>query len=318
MARPLRIEYAGAFYHVTSRGNEGRKIFDFNADRERFLSYLKEAHQRFKIMIHAYCLMDNHYHLLVETPLANLSRGMQMINSGYTTYYNFKNKRLGHLFQGRYKAILVEKDSYAQQLSRYIHLNPVRTGTVSRPEEYPWSSYRYYTHSKETPAFLTSEFILTLFSNKRYEGQKDYKSFVEEGLSKEMVNPLKGVTAGLILGSHGFVQEIKDKYLDRSKKSRDLPSLRELKKDYASAEDIISFLQDEDALTERECLKIMAYLLRKHTGETLEEISRRLSNRMSAAAISQSFSRLEKKRGRDRNLNKKLEVIKGKLFNVEV
>jgi len=318
MARPLRIEYSGAFYHVTSRGNEGRKIFNSDGDKERFLNYLKDAHQRFKIMIHTYCLMDNHYHLLVETPLANLTRCMQMVNSSYTTYYNLKNKRLGHLFQGRYKAILVDKDSYAQELSRYIHLNPVRAEVASTPESYPWSSYHYYIYPERIPEFLTVEFVLAYFANKRDEAQRAYRRFVEEGLPRELTNPLKDLRAGLILGSRSFVQSIKDKYLDYNQRSRDLPSLRELKKDRFLPEDIVGFLQEEGGLTERERLKITVYLLRKHTGDTLEEIARRFSNRMSAAAISQCFLRLEKKRGQDRNLDKKLKVIEDKLLNVEV
>jgi putative transposase len=126
MARPLRISYPGAFYHVTSRGNEQKAVFKSTPDRERFLEYLESSVQRYNAIIHAYCLMDNHYHLLLETPDGNLSRIMAHINGAYTMYFNIKRKRFGHLFQGRYKAILVEADEYAEELSRYIHLNPVR------------------------------------------------------------------------------------------------------------------------------------------------------------------------------------------------
>ena len=129
MARPLRIQYPGAFYHVTSRGNARKAIFRSNRDREKFLSYLESAHDRYGATIHVYCLMDNHYHVLVETPLGNLSKILHHINGAYTTYFNTKRKRSGHLFQGRYKAILVEKDSYCKELSRYIHLNPIRAWT---------------------------------------------------------------------------------------------------------------------------------------------------------------------------------------------
>ncbi|MDO9507797.1 MAG: transposase, partial [Thermovirgaceae bacterium] len=144
MARPLRIEYPGAFYHVTSRGNERKDIFKSGTDREKFLSYLKSATERYGAVIHAYCLMSNHYHLMLETPQGNLSWIMKHINSSYTSYFNIKRKRAGHLLQGRYKAILVEADTYAAELSRYIHLNPVGAKMVGSPEEYPWSSYRYY------------------------------------------------------------------------------------------------------------------------------------------------------------------------------
>ena len=133
MARPLRIEYPGAFYHVTSRGNEQKDIFKSKSDREKFISYLESASIRYGAVIHAYCLMSNHYHLLVETPHGNLSQIMKHINSSYTIYYNVKRKRAGHLLQGRFKAILVDGDVYATELSRYIHLNPVRAGIVTVP-----------------------------------------------------------------------------------------------------------------------------------------------------------------------------------------
>ena len=126
MARPLRIAFPGAFYHVTARGNERKAVFKSIRDRQKFIEYLETATERYNAVIHAYCLMDNHYHLLLETPSGNLPQIMQHINGAYTTYFNLKRVRAGHLFQGRYKAILVEMDEYAKELSRYIHLNPVR------------------------------------------------------------------------------------------------------------------------------------------------------------------------------------------------
>lgn len=142
-----------------------------------------------------------------------------MINSSYTTYYNIKNKRIGYLFQGRYKAILVDKDSYAQVLSRYIHLNPVQSRITSTPDEYLLSSYRYYLHPKNRPGFLRIELFLSCFNNKRDNGRKAFKEFVEEGLSRKIANPFKEVVAGLILGSQDFAHTIKYKYLDTKKKS---------------------------------------------------------------------------------------------------
>ncbi|MDY6972201.1 MAG: transposase, partial [Thermodesulfobacteriota bacterium] len=145
MARPLRIEFPHAFYHVTSRGNERKAIYKSQRDREKFLVYLKSATERYGAVIHLYCLMGNHYHLLVETPLGNLSQIMHHINGAYTTYFNIKRKRSGHLFQGRYRAILVDIDEYAKHLCRYVDLNPVRAGLSEDPENYRWSSCRYYT-----------------------------------------------------------------------------------------------------------------------------------------------------------------------------
>jgi len=137
MSRPLRIEYPGAFYHVTSRGNERKMVFQSTRDREKYLTYLESAHHRYGAIIHVYCLMGNHYHLLLETPRGNLSKVLHHINGAYTTYFNIKRGRFGHLFQGRFKGILVEKDAYCKELSRYIHLNPVRAGMVKSPSEYP-------------------------------------------------------------------------------------------------------------------------------------------------------------------------------------
>jgi len=160
MSRPLRIVYAGAFYHVTSRGNEQKDVFKSKRDREKFLEYLESATERYGAVIHVYCLMSNHYHLLVETPAGNLPQIMGHINGAYTTYYNIKRKRSGHLFQGRYKAILVEFDEYALELSRYIHLNPVRAGMVTHPEEYRWSSYRNFIGQGSGPTWLKLDTIL--------------------------------------------------------------------------------------------------------------------------------------------------------------
>ncbi|SPF44950.1 transposase (fragment) [Syntrophobacter sp. SbD1] len=144
MARPLRIEYEGAFYHVTARGNERWKIFFMKKDYDKFKEYIEAAEINFGFILHAYVLMTNHYHLIVETPQKNLGRIMHYLNSSYTTYVNIKRKRNGHLFQGRYKAILVDKDNYLLELSRYVHLNPVRANMTQKPEDYPYSSYRSY------------------------------------------------------------------------------------------------------------------------------------------------------------------------------
>jgi len=149
MGRPLRIEYAGAHYHVTAQGNEKKDVFKSQRDREQFLSYLESAVNRYGAVIHAYYLMSNHYHLLIETPSGNISQIMQHINGAYTNYFNVKRKRVGHLFQSHYKAILIEADAYSKELSRYIHLNSVRAGMVNRPEEYRWSSYCDYISQRK-------------------------------------------------------------------------------------------------------------------------------------------------------------------------
>lgn len=164
MACQLRMQFPGAFYHVTSRGNEQRNVFSDNQDRERFLSYLESAVERYGAVVHVWCLMENHYHLFLETPRGNLSQIMRHLNGAYTTSFNVRHQRSGHLFQGRYKAIVVEADSYALELSRYIHLNPVRAKLTEKPEDYSWSSYRGYIGREATPPWLTTARILDYFN----------------------------------------------------------------------------------------------------------------------------------------------------------
>ena len=144
MARPLRIEYSGAYYHVTSRGNERKAIFRDDRDRERLLELLARAVKDFHLRLHGYVLMSNHYHLLVETPRGGLSRALRYLNGVYTQAFNRRHRRVGHLFQGRYKAILVDKDAYLLELSRYIHLNPLRVELVKdlkELENYPYCGH---------------------------------------------------------------------------------------------------------------------------------------------------------------------------------
>src|SRR6266571_8366879 len=169
MARPLRIEYEGAHYHVTSRGNERKAIFRDDTDREKFLELIGRAVEQFDIRVHAYVLMDNHYHLLIETPKAGLNRALRYLNGVYTQAFNRRHKRVGHLFQGRYKAILVEKDSYLLELSRYIHLNPVRImpwkGRAGREqlrylERYRWSSIGGYWGTGRKESWVSYDEVL--------------------------------------------------------------------------------------------------------------------------------------------------------------
>jgi putative transposase len=187
MARPLRIEYEGAYYHITARGNEKRKIYFTKSDYAKFKGYLAEAKKKYGIIIHSYVLMSNHYHLIIQTPEANLSKAMHYINGSYTTYTNIKRNRSGHLFQGRYKAILIDRDNYLLELSRYLHLNPVRAGMVNRPEEYPYSSYKtYISGSKED--ILSEDVILRMLSDKEGDARKKYKEFVESAIGRELEN----------------------------------------------------------------------------------------------------------------------------------
>jgi putative transposase len=163
MSRPLRLEFAGALYHVTSRGNRREDIYESDSDRQSFLNVLGDVCARYNWSCHAYCLMGNHYHLLIETPDANLSKGMRQLNGVYTQIFNRANNRVGHVFQGRYKAILVEKQSYLLELSRYIVLNPVRAEMVRSAKDWRWSSYRAMAGQAKAEACLDVEWLLASF-----------------------------------------------------------------------------------------------------------------------------------------------------------
>jgi len=213
MARPIRIEYEGGVYHVTSRGNARQDIFADSNDYRTFFMVLADVVERYRWIVHAYCLMDNHYHLLVETPQANLSHGMRQLNGVYTQKYNRSHNLVGHLFQGRYKAFIVEKDVYLLELSRYIALNPVRAGLASSPEEWPWSSYGSTAGMKPRESFLHTDWLLSLFSPSKIHARRQYISFVKQGLGNE--NPLREAKGGLIVGREAFVATIQ-KLIDES------------------------------------------------------------------------------------------------------
>jgi len=160
---PLRIEFEGALYHVMSRSNERRRIVKDDADLARRLDWLRRTVETYRWHLHAFVLMDNHDHLYVETPAANLSAGMQHLNGSYTSYYNRRHGRIGHLFQGRYKAHLIESEGHYCEVSRYIHLNPVRAGLADRPEDWPWGSYRGYHWAAWRQPWVTYERVLEEF-----------------------------------------------------------------------------------------------------------------------------------------------------------
>lgn len=206
MARPLRIEYEGAVYHVTSRGNACENIYSSDSDRLMFLDILGEVVSRFGWICHAYCLMSNHYHLVIETPAPNLSKGMQLLNGMYTQRFNRAAKRSGHVFQGRFKAILVEKESYLLELARYVVLNPVRARMVRSARAWPWSSYRATAAQSEIPAFLTVEWLLSQFSRDRTQAIHAYQKFVSQGRGVNVWDSLRG---GSLLGSDEFTEQMK-------------------------------------------------------------------------------------------------------------
>lgn len=204
MSRPLRIEFPGAVYHVTSRGNAKQKIFEDDKDRELFLSLIGHVVERYGWLCHAYCLMNNHYHLLIETPLPNLSRGMRQLNGLYTQRYNKRHTRVGHLFQGRFKSVLVEKEAHLLELCRYIDLNPLRAKIVDHPFKWQWSSYGATVGRVPRPLFLTTDWILRQFGDRLHDARQHYQVYVS--VYEDTQNPWEKLSGQIYLGTDLFVE----------------------------------------------------------------------------------------------------------------
>lgn len=214
MARPLRIEYPGALYHVTSRGDRQEAIFDDDQDRTAFLNLLGEVVLRFRWRCHAYCLMGNHYHLMIETPQGNLTKGMRQLNGVFTQWSNRRHKRSGHLFQGRYKAILVDRDAYFMELGRYIVLNPVRAAMVKHPRLWAWSSYGATIGTSPAPAWLSSDVVLAQFGKSRAGARRKYEEFVADGVGAESI--WKDLKGQIYLGQEDFIEQMRGKLGERA------------------------------------------------------------------------------------------------------
>ena len=220
MARPLRIEFAGALYHVTARGNAQENIYFIDDDRKQFLTLLQNTVRRYDWYCHAYCLMDNHYHLMIETSMPTLSKGMKYLNGTYTQYINRQHQRVGHVFQGRFKAILVQKDSYLLELVRYIVLNPVRAQMVRNAKEWRWSSYRATAGYDESAACLTAEWVLAGFADTKNLAQQRYRDFIRAG--KGQSSPWQQLKNQIYLGDDNFVNNMQSK-INPEQSLKDIP-----------------------------------------------------------------------------------------------
>lgn len=212
MARPLRIEFEGAFYHVMARGNARQHIFLNDGDRQAFLQNLGRVCWRFDWSVWAWCLMDNHYHLLIETRQPTLSKGMREVNGVYTQGFNRRHRRVGHVLQGRYKATLVDQDAYLLELARYIVLNPVRAGLVQSAEESTWSSYRTVMGKAPALDWLPVDDILSMFHSQRGPARRAYARFITEGIGGD--DPHDEMQRAGILGGETFMERVLD-HVDR-------------------------------------------------------------------------------------------------------
>ena len=276
MARPLRLEFAGALYHLTARGNARAKIFSDDDDRRRFLELLGKEVDQQGWQLYAYCLMDNHYHLLVETPEPNLAAGMRRFNGVYTQAFNRRHGRVGHVFQGRYKSILVDKDSYGLELCRYLVLNPVRARMVKRPEHWHWSSYCATAGRAVPPKWLNVNWILDqLGSRKRASA---YERFVQQGMRQE--SPWANLKGQIWLGDEAFLKRMER--LAQGKPSANVPRAhtrpaRPTAPTLTQAVLSTYGIKDEKTLRSRrhqESFQAWVYLLRRVANLPLREVAK--------------------------------------------
>jgi REP element-mobilizing transposase RayT len=208
MARPLRLEFPGALYHVTARGNRRESIYQDDDDRCEFLVLVGDVCKRNNWCVHAYCLMSNHYHLVIETPEANLSKGMRQLNGRYAQRYNRRHNRVGHVFQGRYTAILVQKQTYLLELARYVVLNPVRANLSIHAGQCAWSSYRPTAGKESAPDWLKTDWLLSQFNSNRSKAQKQYIQFVMAGQDKS--NLWRELRQQIYLGDDQFAAAMQE------------------------------------------------------------------------------------------------------------
>jgi len=312
MSRQLRIEYPGAFYHVYSRGNQKQRIFFSDEDRYYFLKVLREAHERLGAVAHLYCLMDSHYHLALETPDANLSRIMHFMNSAYSIYLNKKHERCGHLFQGRFKAILIQADAYARTLSVYIHGNPVRKKIVERPEEFPWSSCRDYYGSRNPPAWLDTSFVLGAFGNSRENLKLEHERYLSAANEAALHDEIRKASRIGILGDDEFIDRIRRSYLrDRIKNpDHELCELRRLRARPELSE-IAQLIDSEMGSMNRLAKKCTIYFAHRFIGFKLKEIGEHFG--ISPAAVSESYRKTAKEICSNETLQRIIEAVRSRL-----
>jgi REP element-mobilizing transposase RayT len=315
MSRSWRIEYEGALYHLLSRGNEGKDIFDDDRDCKIFLKTVGEMSERFEMSVYAYVLMGNHYHLMVQTERANLKKAMHWFGTTYTQRFNIRHSRNGHLFQGRYKSILVQNDAYLLQLSCYIHRNPLRAGIVKRLADYRWSSYLAYAYGREAPEWLQTELILSqVKSEDPYKGYRD-KVQRYAGEEERLWEDLRH---GLILGSKRFVEKIRKEFLT-SEPQPAIAQQVQIAKHYnphrilQKAERILNcdmkrFLKAGRVLgAEKETRDLMIYLIWKAGVLTNDQIGQLFG--LSYSAVSHAVKSLKAKMSKNQELTAKFNDL---------
>jgi len=315
MARPLRIDLPDGVYHVTSRGLERREIVRDDRDRRKWLSLLDQVARQRRWQVFAWALMDNHFHLFLRTPGPDLSAGMHDLNSGYASAFNRRHGRCGPLLQGRFKGILVEAASHEWELSRYVHLNPVRAGLVARPEAYAWSSCRFYLGEAGAPEWLAWEEVLARHGRTLAAARRAYIEYLAEGVAAPPESPLRGVVASTLLGSADFVARMRA-WLQGRLPDREVPAARALRV-VPSAEAIEATVCDEFGARPEGIRKphahgndaraIAIYLCRRSGALSLAAVGERFGG-LSGAGVSKTCARLSARLARDRRLARRLDA----------
>jgi REP element-mobilizing transposase RayT len=320
MARPLRIEMPDGVYHVTSRGLERRPIVLDDQDRRHWAGLLDAVATRRRWRVLAWVLMDNHAHLFLRTPDGDLSAGMHDLNSGYVTGFNRRHERCGPLLQGRFKAILVESGYHYWELSRYIHLNPVRAGIVGRPEEHPWGSCAQYRAPQRAPEWLAWEEVLAAHGRTVRAAQRAYAQFLAAGVTSPAVSPLRGVVASTLLGSEGFVERMRAWLADRLP-DREVPAARQLRRtltiEAIQAAACRTFGVEPETLSRRrgrhnDARAAALYLCRKLTGSPIALLGERFGG-VSGQAVSLMASQFGDRLRRDRRLARQVRECEADL-----
>lgn len=319
MARPLRLSFEDAVYHITARGNRKDNIFYSPRDKDIFLDKMNEAFIKYSFVCYAYCLMDNHYHLFIKTPLANITDGMHYLNASYSNWLKAKYDIVGVVFQGRYKSILVDEDSYALQLSAYIHLNPLRKGIVKHIEEYKWSSYLDYIGvRKPIIKRLHTSLLLSQFDEDLSESRRKYKKFVLENI--DIDNPLENVYKAIALGDDSFIEKI-DQRIRAIGENREIGETKI--SDSYNQEEIINRILEVFKIERQRLFKptknnvyrqLALYLIKKYSSLSLREIGKLFG--MDYVAVFQAAKRFENKINTDKEILNMKEAVVGALEKV--
>ena len=318
MARPLRIQFEDATYHVFTRGHRKEHIFFDDRDREKFLELLEQTWQKYGLRIYCYVLMPNHYHLVLSTPAANLSEAMHYLNAGYANWFRTRHQIVGSVFQGRYKSLLVDKDNYLLVLSAYVHLNPLKAGLIEDLKSYRWSSYRAYVGKEQPLPFLDISELLGQFGGKN--PQKEYEKFVVDQWERYSEKQEEEFERGVIIGDEDFKQKVVDMLKGMTRVvEREMPEAKKLR--MLSAEDVEEAMKSEFGLQGEEIYikrrgnvwrKLYLYGLKEFTDMQLVEIGEKLG--IDYTAVSQAVRRLKEEAAEKEDLRELMERLRKRLM----